>query len=131
MSGPFELQLRAFAEKAKSNADLVVRKCVLDVGAELISRSPVATGRFRSNWFYALDRSYTGVTQDTGVDGVRDLGSMPGKAIGHVHTITNNVPYALRLEDGYSKQAPNGMVGLTVQRWQSIVSAAAAEVRAQ
>jgi hypothetical protein len=46
-----------------------------------------------------------------------------------VHFLTNNLPYALRLEYGWSKnQAPAGMVGLAVAEFQSIVRDAAAEV---
>ncbi len=62
----FTLQLKAFAEKAKGNADLVVRKVVLDIGTRVVLRSPVGDpdlwegkapkgyvgGRFRGNWQY-------------------------------------------------------------------------------
>lgn len=40
----------------------------------------------------------------------------------------NNLPYAQALEDGWSTQAPAGMVGLTVSEFQSIVNGAAQEV---
>jgi hypothetical protein len=49
-------------------------------------------------------------------------------AAGKVHYLTNNLPYAYRLEYGWSRQAPNGMVGVTVVEFQSIVNAAAKDV---
>ena len=41
---------------------------------------------------------------------------------GDVIYLTNNLPYAVPLEEGYSKQAPAGMVALTVQDFQSVVA---------
>jgi len=36
--------------------------------------------------------------------------------------LTNNLPYAQRLEEGYSQQAPAGMVALTIQEFQAIAN---------
>jgi hypothetical protein len=86
-------------------------------------------GRFRANWDYGLDSApgaqydVTDKTPATSMNRVE--GGLKGaKMAGHVHYIANNLPYAQRLEDGHSRQAPNGMVGLTVQRFDAIVSAA-------
>lgn len=125
MAGPFEIALRKFAKTAGDNADAVIRKTVLEVGARLIKRSPVDTGRFRSNWFYSFSAPSGKATEQTGVLVVQDLATMPTPAIGEIHYITNNLPYAWRLENGWSKQAPIGMVGLTALEFQSIVSEAA------
>ncbi|MEE4465532.1 hypothetical protein V2S84_25980, partial [Azotobacter chroococcum] len=60
----FELDLRAFIEKAKGNADQVVKKVGIDMLAKIVDRSPVGNpslwqsppppgyvgGRFRGNW---------------------------------------------------------------------------------
>ena len=130
--GPFELQLRAFAEKAKDNADQVTRKVVLDVWARIIERSPVDTGRFRGNWTYSINAK---VDQTKAVAGTSaSPAPAPGApdvedgAFGRVHFITNSLPYAQRLETGYSNQAPLGMVGLTVTEFNAIVGNAAREV---
>ena len=48
--GQFALQLAEFAKKAGGNADLVVKKVAIDLLARVVMRSPVDTGRFRSNW---------------------------------------------------------------------------------
>lgn len=126
MAGPFELSLRQFAQEAGENADAVVRNVVLEIGARLVIRSPVDTGRFRSNWRYSLNVQVVGVTTEaTKVSTVNGLDALPAHAGGQVHYLQNNLPYAQRLEHGWSKQAPIGMVGLTVLEFASIVDGAA------
>jgi hypothetical protein len=129
MAGPFELQLQAFAKRAGDNADAAVRKVVLDVGSRLVLRSPRDTGRFASNWFYSEGAPSSKSTLSVGSPEMQDAGALTKDAAGKVHYITNNLPYAWRLENGYSKQAPAGMVGLTVVEFQSIVSKAALEIK--
>lgn len=152
----FGMDLKAFAAKAKGNADLVVRKVVIDMGTEIVSRSPVGDpthwdadfksvmaaqgwsykgyvgGRFRANWQYGTASKPDGVLDTTDKSGgqaiARISGSVPTNAAGKVHFLTNNLPYALRLENGYSKQAPSGMVGLTVLKFQQYVAANCAAV---
>lgn len=83
------------------------------------AKSPVDTGRFRGNWSLAIGAPDTSVTATVDPSGgatvARNANAMmayPEKAWPPVY-ITNNLPYAERLEDGYSKQAPGGMVALT------------------
>lgn len=132
--GPFELGIRAFAEKAGENADLVTRKVILDVWARLILKSPVDTGRFRANWQYSINAQATGTIATAGTTlspapapGAPDV--RPG-AFGKVHFITNNVPHAIPLERGWSKQAPIGLVALTAMEFNAIASEAAAQAYA-
>ena len=40
-------------------------------------------------------------------------------------TITNSLPYAIRVENGYSTQAPAGMVKVTVVQFQNFIAKAA------
>jgi hypothetical protein len=44
-----------------------------------------------------------------------------GVKAGDTITLVNNLPYAQRLENGWSGQAPNGMVSLTAQEFQQVV----------
>lgn len=144
MAGPFELALRQFAEKAGERADAAVREVVFEISARLIYRSPVKTGRFRGNWFYSLDSADRSTTSELVADAaaiyqggaaaafsttINKLGAMPTAAAGHVHRLQNNLPYAWPLEYGHSKQAPNGMVGLTVAEFAGIVDGAVSKVK--
>jgi hypothetical protein len=140
----FGEDLSRFANSTDARADAVVRKIVLDVGVSLVMKSPVGDadywimpapegyvgGRFRANWQYGL--SAPDISTDERIDpsGAGSIGNIvsktPIKAGGLVHYITNSLPYAGRLEEGWSKrQAPNGMVAITVLEFKPIVEAAA------
>ncbi|MNT90915.1 hypothetical protein D3C72_2319290 [compost metagenome] len=44
--------------------------------------------------------------------------------VGQMAYLINNLPYAIPLEFGHSNQAPNGMVRVTIARFQQIVEQA-------
>jgi hypothetical protein len=49
---------------------------------------------------------------------------------GQVQYLVNNLPYAQRIEQGWSRQAPVGLVALTVVEWNNIVEDAVNGVKA-
>jgi hypothetical protein len=134
MPGTFEIAVGAWCAQAKEKEDIVVRKVMLDLWARLIEKSPVDTGRFRRNWQYSVNVRATGTIDGHWTSENRapppSLPTIGAGAFGKVHWITNNVPYANRLETGYSKQAPLGMVGLTAMEFITVVNQAAREARA-
>ena len=75
-------------------------------------------GRFRANWqigIGALNRTTTDATDKTGGPTLTRLSKAAQAAsAGQVVWVSNSLPYAQRLEAGWSKQAPAGMVGLTM-----------------
>ena len=133
--GQFALQLAEFAKKAGGNADLVVKKVAIDLLARVVMRSPVDTGRFRSNWAVTIGAPSTGTKETTDpsgtgtvADGERVLASFQ---VGPSIFITNNLPYGPRLEyEGYSKQAPAGMVRVSVAEYEGLIRKALGEVNA-
>lgn len=129
----FTLDIQAFVAKAKKNPETVMRSVSLKLFSAIIKASPVDTGRFRGNW------QTTGVTPATGlIAGVDPTGN---KAVNSAatfitnapgwdtFTLTNNLPYAERLEYGWSKQAPVGMVRVNIVRFQQLINEEAAKVR--
>lgn len=137
MAGQFELALSQFAAKAGETADQAVRSVVLTVGRRIIERSPVDTGRFRSNWFFSTGVPSSKVTEGTASHEINGLGDMSSVKAGGVYYISNNLPYAYLLEIRGATKArnalgeiagPNAIVGLTVLEFQSIVDKAAKEV---
>lgn len=129
----FTLDVKAFCEKAKKNPETVMRSVTLKLFSAIIKASPVDTGRFRGNW------QTTGVTPATGlIAGVDPTGN---KAVNSAatfitnapgwdtFTLTNNLPYAERLEYGWSKQAPTGIVRVNVIRFRQLINEEAAKVR--
>lgn len=138
----FLLDLERFAKKAKGNADLVVRKVFLDFSTRVVMRSPVGDpsgwkspapagytgGHFRGNWQYGegmIPRGWLQTVDKTGQASLARMQAIKPQASGKVHYIVNNLPYAMELERGHSRQAPAGMVGVTVKEFQMIVRKAA------
>jgi hypothetical protein len=136
----FALDLQRFAERTGRKADLAVGSVVVRVAAELDKRSPVGDatywehpapkgyvgGRFRGNWQLGVGvvpSGETGVIDKTGAETQgRIIATIPEDASGKVYFLWNNVPYGQRIEDGWSRQAPQGVVGLTAVMFQGIVN---------
>lgn len=82
-------------------------------------------GRFRGNWqigINVLPKGETGRIDKNGADtiaaGEQALEAITsGKRFVNSIYWANNVPYALRLEYGHSKQAPNGIVRITARNF--------------
>lgn len=91
-------------------------------------------GRFRGNWQVTFETPADGETGR--IDKSGTLTQALGGAVlsqfvasrDNVIYFTNNVPYAVALEFGHSKQAPNGMVRITAQEFQKLFNEAAAQV---
>lgn len=135
----FVADLSKFAAKAKDNMDIVVRKVVLDVGTSVVQKSPVGDGtywknppppgyvggRFRGNWQYAfgqIPNSEKDTIDPTGAMSISRIsrGVASQANVAGIHYVANNLPYAKRLEEGWShRQAPQGMVMLTIVEFQS------------
>ena len=140
----FTADLSRFVDKATGKVDRVVRGIVIELGTRIIMRNPVGDtkywktkyppkgyvgGRSRANWQYNLGQMPTSVwevSDTTGAATTRSLTSgVLGAPVAGIHWIVNNVDYIKRLEDGWSRQAPNGMVGVTLVEFQNVVSQAA------
>lgn len=140
----FELDLRAFVEKAKGNADTVVRKVGTDMLARIVDRSPVGNpslwesppppgyvgGRFRGNWQVTFNAQ--AVNEVARVDANGSATKAAGAAVLAAYRsgvasiwLTNTVPYSQRLEFGWSSQAPQGMARITAAEFQLFVNKAA------
>lgn len=82
-------------------------------------------GRFRSNWFVSIgtpSRQTTTQVDPSGTTSIaRGTTALAGVTAGPTIFLTNNLPYAIPLEYGHSKQAPTGVVRVTVSEFQSIV----------
>lgn len=142
MSDSFTLALEAFEKKANSRIDLVIRKIVMDLFSRVIMRTPVRTGRARANWTVGVNAKPAASSSDK----VKDAGPVTQNGMGPSATkdkmtlminqvrsakeywLVNSVPYILRLEYGYSQQAPAGMVRVSIVEIQKAVRAAAKAV---
>lgn len=128
-SGQFALDLRRAIEAAKDQQEVVIKKIVIDFFSDVITKSPVDTGRFRGNWQCGINSRPTGTVSN--VDKT-PAGSAGGIADAHMAVkvltakgakefwLVNNLPYAGVLEYGRangqpgSQQAPAGMVRISL-----------------
>ncbi|ENR8784326.1 HK97 gp10 family phage protein [Salmonella enterica] len=132
----FTLDVKAFCEKAKKNPEIVMRQVSIKLFRAIILGSPVDTGRFRNNWFAAMGTNPSMETTNyTGKEGTAAINRMT-KVVGESRgmgwtelTLTNNLPYAQRLEFGWSKQAPVGMVRVNIARFNTLLNEEAAKVK--
>lgn len=113
-SPKFDANLAQYLE----NVRLARNKLAVDYMRLLQQSSPVDTGRFRANWqfgtsFVIYEPNQLGL--DATVDTIKTL------PLGQSIIITNNVAYARRLINGYSKQAP---ADFHITAWQRITATA-------
>ncbi|MDN8612796.1 HK97 gp10 family phage protein [Variovorax ginsengisoli] len=131
MSG-FGDQIRGFTKKTNDNIDKTVQYSIILAAQGVILKSPVDTGRFRANWQFGIDVQNTTTTETTDKSGRQTLGgimaqvraNVVGDAARGVFWISNSLPYGHRLEfEGWSKQAPAGMVRITLAELPGAVDA--------
>ena len=102
--------------------DTVRKKVALEIFTQVVQKTPVDTGRARGNWQISVGTDSTGKLDrdDKKAKGSKpsflsDEASKLGGCKGdETIYISNNLPYIKNLEYGSSKQAPNGMVGITM-----------------
>lgn len=127
--GQFTLDLTRIANKYKARMDVVVQKVTLDIFSSIIFKSPVDTGRFRGGWIATVgnySRDLTDILDRNGSIAVTNMSGLVSRtAAGNVVYMVNNLPYSIRLEYGYSNQAPLGIVRTTITEFQDYVSKAA------
>lgn len=139
----FSLAVGEFVRKTNADMDVVVRKLCFEIGRRIIMRSPVDTGRFVHNWLFGvnyLPTAHLGRRDDpkgqppepVRADAVQRWAeyTQEARADAEVMWIVNNMPYGYRLEyEGWSKQAPEGMVRITLEEVETMMKKVVAEVR--
>lgn len=150
--GQFALSVSNWTKKAQANADEVLRAVTIALLNNVVVRSPVGNpdlwkgdkygfirpptgyvgGRFRANWQVTIGSPAEGTIE--AVDPIGQIPILSAQTViadarcGPTIYIVNNLPYAIRLEYGWSKQAPAGMVRLAAIEFQQIVDNAAREL---
>ena len=92
-----------------------IRSTLLGFTRRVIRETPVDTGRLRGNWQSSLNvPEMTPTTRlqtsDSGTANTDASATLDKLKIGDIFWFTNNLPYARRIEEGWSKQAPQGML---------------------
>lgn len=144
--------MKASIDKSKDKLGIAIRRFILEANNRMIMRSPVGNpdlwsspapsgyvgGTFKGNWM--VGDGYINATYDEDKKSKKPFNERDpyndamGKSIkvnGQTIYITNSLPYSRRLEyDEWSKQAPMGMVRVTIAELKPIMTKIALEVRA-
>jgi len=123
------VQFNTSLMKAASKVDGEILDFIKTVAAEvfrrIVMKNPVDTGRSRGNWQIEFNNPAIGIIPDEKrnewnavlLKGLSKLDKIKlqdiTKNLNSIH-ITNNVNYISYLEDGRSKQAPRGMVAISL-----------------
>jgi hypothetical protein len=150
MSEDFGATIERWAKKTHDRLEAAPRAISLEIMRRLIRRTPVDTGRARGNWQISLDHAANKIVGPEwkavkNKNGSNKRGAFPIRAgeamaaglstlgsfkLGESIFITNHLPYINRLEHGWSKQAANGMVSVTLTEFPGIVRDTTARIAA-
>lgn len=124
MSG-WSIPIERIAERAGLQLDTVARKVTFDLFSSVVEKSPVDTGRFKGNWNVSRTTPNFSVSDAANAArGESEARKALSLAAGSVVYLSNGLPYARRLEYGWSGQAPAGMVRLSVREFDAYVQRA-------
>lgn len=121
----FEADISKFVNKSSKKAELAIRKIGVELFSRVVLKSPVDTGRFRANWIASINVPHVGDTESVDRGGQAAIAKIVSEVTryrfgdNYIY-LTNNLPYGQRLEFGYSKQAPQGMVRLSLMEIASV-----------
>lgn len=133
--------INQWVEKTEVRIDDILQTIVIKVGESVVRLSPVDTGLFRGNWQMTIDSGSSSSLlryDQTGDSTLAAIASIANSfTAGQVAYIQNHVLYGDDLEwglyngptakvtdEGYSRQAPAGMVRVTEGQFLNIVNEA-------
>ena len=148
-------KVEALKAKTRARATNIFKAFVLDAYRRIVLKTPVDTGRAKNNWFVGIEapdvKTTTAVSPTGAAGNGRATIAMRDFRLGAKVYITNSLPYIRVLEygeypnppkrgsrvkgkgwvvktvDGFSRQAPAGMVGVTMAEMRLVGKAIAVQ----
>lgn len=126
----FEDVINRWVEEVEDDVKSILQTIVFRIGREVVTLSPVDTGRFKGNWQLTIGAPATSSLLRYDQSGGIVLGDMQRVVRtltpGQVAYIQNTVEYGYDLEYGSSPQArdPDGMVRVTAAKFAILVNEA-------
>ena len=123
----WESDWKKIESKIDRTLDQGIRATILELSTAIIKDTPAKTGRARGNWQASIGRGATGevsvVNKRAGeAKAISNVNQKASVAVGDLYYLTNNLPYIERLEYGWSKQAPGGMVRKNMQNFNRLLA---------
>ncbi len=129
----FELQIKEFENMTAEKSELLFKKVCFDLSNSIIMDTAVDKGTARGNWqpdINSIQNDVLEIEDKSGNATVAKVASQTNNLkLGQYFTLTNNLPYILRLEYGWSKKSPQGMLGINVMRFQNFVNQANKDIK--
>lgn len=117
-----------FQKQFDAQKDFILREATKRVSNSIVRLNPVDEGESVADWDVAIGRFPTDIEQPNDPKKTKTRRRLQevfnNVRFGQVIFFENNDPVINRLEFGYSKQAPQGIVRLTARRWRSFVKGA-------
>lgn len=130
----FALDLKRFASKTGDSLEETRRNFIIKLYGAIIDRTPVDTGRLKNNWLTSVatpNRKILKGFDKSGSKAKKRVEANLGEGDVAVY-MSNNLPYAVAIEEGHSKEnAPDGMVKINVERFESIMRESVSKFRDQ
>lgn len=128
MANNFAAAIKGVVTELKGVRDsltLSYQNTLYDIGSTLVYYTPIKTGKASSNWnVTSASKSYNIREPVNGEKGLSSLTAISyqvqGIDAGETATFYNPVEYIEDLENGYSRQAPSGMVTPTMPNIEDI-----------
>lgn len=124
----FERDLDEFAESIGIKTEQVIKKIALQIFNGVVLKTPVDTGRARASWVIGIERPVNSPALSESQEfGPQEAVSFAFQELAELNEIgpdstvfiSNSLPYIETLENGNSKQAPEGMVAVTLAEVES------------
>ena len=136
----FSLDMTKAIKNINAETERVVRGTIFGVSSRIIKATPVAApeewkkpvkgyigGTLRGAWNASIttpDKSLSGSKDKNGAQTINNVNTvLSAFDLGEVFYLTNPQPYAMRIEYGWSRQAPAGMVRVALADTQAVINA--------
>lgn len=111
--------MTVLGDLALINSNRAVRRAAIAADTAVVNATPVDTGRARANWIVsegAPNLSTTPALDPSGANAIAAGTAAANASRGDRPIyISNSLPYIVRLDNGWSKQAPRGMTQFALQ----------------
>lgn len=135
--GSFGRDVNRFALVVEKANESIMRSTAIELFTGILIQSPKDTGLFQANWFVTGKQPSTKTTKSTTAKPDAILKKVKSLQDWSIFHFTNSLPYANVLEfggypnppksgsktiNGFSKMAPNGMVRVTIRKFNAIIA---------
>tara|TARA_R110000765_G_scaffold141381_3_gene242249 strand:+ start:693 stop:1079 length:387 start_codon:yes stop_codon:yes gene_type:complete len=122
----FSSDLSRFADQIEGGMAVFRRRVILGLKEKVERKTPVDTGRLRASWA-ASDSTPSTYAPSKGASGLGPIEGSFSEAF-DISYLVSNLPYAAVIEFGGSKQAPQGMVRVSLAELETELEATFGEL---